>query len=72
MKTNPFLETVPRLVFDERAYSVKELREWSGLGTSSVGRMVKEKMASGEWEEVFKHSSDGKPKRAWRLKRKRK
>lgn len=72
MKPTAFLETVPRLVFDEKAYDVKELREWSGLGTSSVEKMVKQKVAAGEWEQVFKHSSDGKPKRAWRLKRKSK
>jgi hypothetical protein len=73
MKTSPFLETVPRFIFDDKAYSHKEICEWSGKTRRAVDQMVKAKVSSGEWEAVWKHSdANGKPVRAWRLKRKKK
>ena len=59
---NPYEETmfegIGPQVADPNAYTVKEMCEKLGFTDRQVRDLVATKLASGEWERVFKHPAD--------------
>jgi len=53
-------------IFDEEAYTIKELLTFSGLGQAQTATKVNEAVEAGEWEQVWKRLSNGRPVKAYR------
>lgn len=65
-KSNPYLEKMfpesERLVVDENAFTLAQIAELRNCNASSAGRIARNKVRNGEWEQVFKSCSSGNHK----------
>lgn len=55
MKKKTILDLFPQRVIDEKAFSLDEISAAKGYGRSQMSRYIREKVASGEIEQVWKH-----------------
>lgn len=63
-------ELFPARVFDEvNALTVEELTERSHLAAAQTARKVKDAVAAGTWEQVYKHTPSGRVAKAYRPKK---
>lgn len=56
-ESNPYAEKMfaSNKVFDEKAFTVKEISIAMGISYSRAGQIARAKAEIGEWEQVFKH-----------------
>lgn len=55
----------PKRIIDEDAYTVEELMERTSTPRQTVAKRLQSAVASGEWEQVWKHAS-GRLMKAYR------
>ena len=57
-KQNPYASTMfksfPVKVFDENAFTQQDIADMAGISLSHSARMTRDKVESGEWEQVWK------------------
>lgn len=61
------LDLIPDRIFDENAYTLKELAAARGMNRMTMTNRIEKLMEDGNVEQVWKRSG-GKPVRAFRLK----
>ena len=75
MKTIPkifeMLADIPRQVIDQDSVTSREIAEELGVGSTTAKKLIREKLLSGKWQQVFK-KIDGcdRPVPSYRLKKK--
>jgi hypothetical protein len=62
------LDDLPKKTFDPKAFTVAELCDECGLGNAQMGKIIREKVALGLWEKVWR-KNNGRPVPAYRLKK---
>ena len=69
MKRNSLLDSIPDKIMDEDAASLIDIIKMKGIQRGAAAELRDMNLASGAWEEVYKHQS-GKLVHAYRLKKK--
>ena len=65
MKRNPILDTIPKIEIDQTAVSITDIVNDRGITRPRAAEIRDMNLATGAWEEVFKHQS-GKIVKAYR------
>ena len=65
------LDSIPRQVIDQDSVTSREIAEELGVGSTTAKKLIREKLLSGKWEQVFKKFEGyDKPIASYRLKKK--